>query len=249
LQTAESNPRVKKGQLVVRRHAPWKRRLAAASVALLAIVVVYAVYEWGRFDAGYDRLAAIQTERDLRRKVEALETRNRALESQVASVDVSRKVESEAYAEVERTLSDLQAKVLSQDEELTFYRGIVSPEEGLKGLRIQRFEIEPAVKTRGFLLRLVLVQSLRQDRIVSGEVRIALEGLREGVPATMSLKDAMATEKRSDRLQFSFRYFENLEQEILLPDDFAPTSVSVEVRAARHDPIRQTFPWQIEAKS
>ncbi len=42
---------------------------------------------------------------------------------------------------MEKNLADLQAQVLKHREQLTFYRGIVSPEDGIGGLRIQRFQV------------------------------------------------------------------------------------------------------------
>jgi hypothetical protein len=239
---------VKAGQLVVRKRSPWRHRLVLLGSFALLCAALYGAYEWGRFEGGFDRLEAMAIQREARDRIDSLEKANETLRAQVAAVEVSRKVEAEAYTQVEHTLADLQAQVLRQEEELTFYRGIVSPEDGLQGLRIQRFEIAPGAEERRYLLRLVLVQSLRQDKVVSGDVRIELEGLRAGEPASLPLADAAAIERRDGRLVFSFRYFENLEQEILLPENFDPTSVSVEVRAARQDPIRRTFPWQVEAR-
>lgn len=239
---------MKAGQLVVRKRSPWRHRLVLLALFTVLCVGLYGAYEWGRFEGGFDRLEAMRIQREARERIETLEDANETLKAQVAAVEVSRKVEAEAYTQVERTLADLQAQVLRQEEELTFYRGIVSPDDGLRGLRIQRFEIAPGREERRYLLRLVLVQSMRQDKVVSGDVRIELEGLRAGTPASLPLAEAADLDRRDGRLAFSFRYFENLEQEIVLPENFDPTSVSIEVRAPRQDPIRQSFPWQVEAR-
>ena len=239
---------MKQGQLVVRRRSVWRHRALAGLTTVAALAGMYGAYEWGRFEGGYDRFEAIRAEREAGSRLKALDQENSTLRAQLAAVEVSRKIEAEAYREVERTLADLQAQVLRQEEELTFYRGIVSPEDGLRALRIQRFEIAPAGEEGRYLLRLVLVQSLRQDKVISGNVDIHLEGLREGAPAKLELVDAAVAGPKNGRLAFSFRYFENLEQEIALPRDFDPTAVSVEVRASRQDPILETFPWQVEAR-
>jgi Family of unknown function (DUF6776) len=237
--------KVRKRHLVVRRHAPWRRRLAGGLAVAAVVVVAYGIYEWGRFDGGYDRFEAIQRQRELGNRVAQLEDENRSLRAQVAANDVSHEVEKRAYADVERTLGELQAQVLRQNEELTFYRGIVSPEDGLTGLKIQRFDIEPATGDGKYRLRLVLVQSLRPDRIVSGAVQFEFEGTRSGAPTHLALRDTQSNVKGDGRLPFSFRYFENLEQEVTLPGDFVPMAVTVRVRAARQEPIEQSFPWQV----
>ena len=54
------------GKLVVRPHAPLRQALGGVGLAVVAIVALYAVYELGRFDAGYDRQAVVQERRSLR---------------------------------------------------------------------------------------------------------------------------------------------------------------------------------------
>ena len=66
---------------------------------------------------------------------------------------------------MEKNLADLQAQVLRHREELTFYRGIVSPEDGIGGLRIQSFNVMAGAAERHYRVRLVLVQSMRQDTV------------------------------------------------------------------------------------
>lgn len=238
---------VRTGQLVVRRYSPWRRRLYAAGLAFVAIVLLYGVYEWGRFDGGYDRVSSGQQRRELAAQIDALEAENQDLRAQVAAAEVARSVDSEAYGDVERTLGELQAQLLRQSEELAFYRGIVSPADGIGGLRIQRFEVLPTSQSDAYRLRFVLVQSMRQDRVASGTVKIEFEGTSEGRPVRIPLADAAPLERRDGRLPFSFRYFQNIEQDIALPAGFEPEAVSVEVKAAREQPLRQSFPWQVQA--
>jgi hypothetical protein len=54
---------------------------------------------------------------------------------------------------------------------------------------------------------------------------------------------------RADGLApFQFRYFQNLEHEIVLPPGFQPSAVNVEVRSSRQAPVRQSFPWEVQAE-
>ena len=48
----ESAP-FKSGRMVVRYHAPWRRRGTLIGMVVGAIVLIYGTYEWGRFDGGY----------------------------------------------------------------------------------------------------------------------------------------------------------------------------------------------------
>jgi hypothetical protein len=236
------------GQLVVRYQPSWRRRMLATGGALGALLLLYFMYEWGRFEGGYSKFAEIQRRRELAAQIEGLEKENEKLRGEIAAAQLDRNVDDKAYSDVERNLADLQAQVLKQREELTFYRGIVSPEDGIGGLRVQRFQVLPGGADRHYRLRLVLVQSMRQDAVVSGAVSIQIEGTRGNRPEQLALAQAGAKTRADGQLPFQFRYFQNLEQDIVLPDGFEPRAVNVEVRSSRLAPVRESYPWQVRAE-
>ncbi len=237
------------GRLVVRYHAPWRRRSTYALAALAAILLIYIAYEWGRFDGGYSKFAELQRRREFAAQIETLHTDNEKLRAAVAAAELSHDVDQKAYGDVEKNLADLQAQVLKQREELTFYRGIVSPEDGVGGLRIERFQVLPGDAEREYRLRLVLVQSMRQEGNVSGSVTIEIEGMRDNQPVQLALNDAGGTSRADGLVPFQFRHFQNLEQDVTLPEGFEPRAVNVEVRAARLAPVRESYKWQIQAET
>jgi len=237
------------GRLVVRYHSPWRRRSVLIGAIVAAIVVMYGVYEWGRFEGGYSKFAELQHRRELNAKIDTLEDVNAKLRADVAAAELAREVDRKSYADVEKDLSGLQAKVLKHQEELTFYRGIVSPEDGIGGLRIQRFQVLPGGADDAFRLRLVLVQSMRQDAVVSGSVVVQIEGVRDNKPAQLTLAEAGGETRADGQVPFQFRYFQNLEQPVTVPKGFVPKAVTVEVRSARSAPVRESFPWQVQTES
>lgn len=237
------------GQLVVRYHSSWRRRALLIVAGIGALLLLYVMYEWGRFEGGYSKFAEIQRRRELAAKIDVLEQENEKLRAQVATAELAHNVDDKAYADVEKNLADLQAQVLKQREELTFYRGIVSPEDGIGGLRVQRFQVLPGGADHHYRLRLVLVQSMRQDAVVSGSVTVQIEGVRENRPVQLALSDAGVATRADGQLPFQFRYFQNLEQDIVLPQGFEPRAVNVEVRSGRLAPVRESYPWQVQAES
>lgn len=236
------------GQLVVRYHSSWRRRAVMICAALGALVLLYAMYEWGRFEGGYSKFSEVQRRRELKAQIDALENENEKLTAQVASAELARHVDRKSYADVEKTLADLQAQVLKAREELTFYRGIVSPEDGIGGLRIQRFQVLRGAAEHQYRLRLVLAQSMRQDAVVSGSVSMAIEGVRENRPVALSLAQIGGKTRADGLALFQFRYFQNLEQDVILPEGFEPRAVNVEVRSPRLAPVRESYPWQVQAE-
>jgi hypothetical protein len=245
---AEFSP-MRTGQLVVRYHSSWRRRGLLIAAAVGALLMLYVIYEWGRFEGGYSKFAELQQRRELAAKIEALQAENEELRAQVAAAELARNVDGKAYADVEKELAELQAQVLKHREELTFYRGIVSPEDGIGGLKIQRFQVLPGAAEQHFRLRLVLVQSIRQDAVVSGAVNIQIEGVRDNRPLQLALAEAGAQTRADGSLPFQFRYFQNLEQDIALPPGFEPRAVNVEVRSGKLAPVRESYPWQVQAEN
>jgi hypothetical protein len=237
------------GRLVVRYQSSWRRRGLLLAGLLGGLLVLYAIYEFGRFEGGYSKFAEVQRRRELVAQIEALEQENARLRVDVAAAELARNVDHKAYGDVEKNLGDLQAQVLKQREELTFYRGIVSPEDGIGGLRIQRFQVASGGAERHYRMRLTLVQSMRQDAAVSGSVAIRIEGTRDNRPEQLALAQAGAETRADGQLPFKFRYFQDLEQAIVLPEGFEPRAVNVEVRSSGLQPVRESYPWQVQRES
>jgi hypothetical protein len=236
------------GRLVVRYHSPWRGRWFVVGCVLVALVLLYLVFEWGRFEGGYSKLAEIQQRRELTGQIESLREENEKLRAEIAAAELAREVDRKAYADVEKNLAELQAQVLRHREELTFYRGIVAPEDGIGRLRIQSFNVLPGAVERQFRMRLVLVQSMRQDTVVSGTVNVQIEGVLENRPVVLSLAEVGGKTRADGHVPIQFRYFQNLEQDIELPEGFEPRAVNVEVRSGRLDPVRESYPWQVQAE-
>jgi hypothetical protein len=236
------------GQLVVRYQSPWRRRGLAIVGVLGLLLVLYVIYEWGRFSGGYNKFAEVQRRRELAAQIEALEQENEKLRGEIAKAELASKVDNKSYGDVEKNLQDLQAQVLKQREELTFYRGIVSPEDGIGGLRIQGFQIQSGGAPLHYRLLLVLQQSMREDAVVAGSVSIQIEGVRANRPEQLGLAQ-LSDAARADGLPFKFRYFQKFEQDVVLPDGFEPRAVNVEVRSTRLAPVRESYPWRVQAET
>jgi len=221
----------------------------AVGALLGAVLLLYGAYETGRYQGGYSKFAEIQRRRELNTQIEQLSETNDKLKADLAAAELARTVDKQAYSDVEKTLADLQAQVLKHREELTFYRGIVSPEDGIGGLRIQRFQILPGAADHQFRLQLVLVQSMRQDAAAIGAVNIAVEGVRNNAPAELALSQIGGETRADGQVDFKFRYFQELEQDITLPPDFEPRAVTVEVRSGKLQPVRESYPWQIQTET
>lgn len=237
-------------KLVVRSHKPRRTGVILAAALVGLSLGAFVLYEWGRYRGGYDGLRADRAQRALLDEVEELKRSNGALREEIAMLTMSRDVDREAYLRVENSLAQLQGQIQQQREQLAFYRGIVSPADGARGLRIDKLVVLPGASQSEYRLKLTLVMAAaRHDANVSGSVEMALEGARDGVQVRYSLGDLMTDEVGDAKMGFSFRYFQNVERDLQLPSGFVPDRVMVEVnpkgRSARV--IRQTFEWTVQS--
>lgn len=232
--------------LVIRAHRPWLRRVIWIGGLALLPLSLYLTYEFGRLDGGYDRLTVGQQQRELTVEIERLEKANTELRAKVAELETGHMSHQQETAELSRSVAELQAQVARQSQDLAFYRGIVGSTIGAPGIKVQRFQVRAGAASDHFHLRMVLVQAVRPDNVVSGTVALTLQGTERGKSVTYNL--ARLTADGRDQLPFSFRYVQDLDQEVVLPDGFAPARVSVEVRASGRSgaPFNQSFDWDVQ---
>jgi hypothetical protein len=93
------------------------------------------------------------------------------------------------------------------------------------------------------------VQSMRQDAAASGAVTIVIEGVRNNAPVQLPLAEVGGETRADGSVDFKFRYFQEIEQDIVLPPDFEPRAVTVEVRSGRLAPVKESYPWKVQAES
>lgn len=215
-------------------------------IAALALLTAYLTFELGRIQAGHNILDAAAKSRAHSDRVDELQQEIRSLEEEVARLEVDRQIDAEAYREVEASLADLQGKIREQRDALAFYRGIVSPSDGGAGLRVQDFSIRSGRSEREFELRLVLVQAMQHDRRVSGDVVLVVTGEENGESKSYSYAE-LQPDGEDPGWAYSFRYFQDFERELILPNDFTPLTVNIEVRSRTRSisSIEASFPWAL----
>lgn len=213
-------------------------------VALVAGGSLYLSYELGRYRSGYSILDYRRERAQLTQELADERGVSDELRRQLAIGETSNEIDRATYAQVETTLADLQAQIQTQEEELVFYRGIVSPQDRVAGLRIQSLEALPGDGEGRYLVRLLLVQAIQHRARVSGAVTLKLEGIQDGQMASFDAADLVVPGETYD-MAYEFRYFQGLEAELALPAGFEPQRMTVEIspNEARAEHINQTFEW------
>ena len=238
------------GKLVVRTHAPKRRAALLGLAVLLALAVVYAAFELGRYDAGFRVVDSVRGALSASARIRELEAENQKQRGQLEAADLARRVEGEGYKQVARNLGDMQSQIARLNQDLSFYRGLVQPDSVIH-VKVQQMQIVPETAPGQFRLKFMLMQTGKPDKEVSGSAAITIDGLLQGKPLSLTLGQVAPNRRVS--LAYSFRYFQEYDEPIQLPRGFEPTRVGVEIHSVKDRDLshsfRQAFVWKAQGMS
>ena len=220
-----------------------------ASAVLLALLhACTRAFELGRYDAGFRVVDSVRGALTANARIRALQAENEKLHSQLEAAQVARSADNEGYALVQRSLGDMQSQIARLNQDLSFYRGLVQPET-LIHVKVQQMQIVPQAAAGQFQLKFVLMQTGKPDKGVSGNVVIYHRRHAAGQAGEAHISPASPSHRAS--LAYSFKYFQEYAEPIVLPQGFEPTRVGVEIyssKDAAHS-FRQAFTWKAQGMS
>jgi hypothetical protein len=234
-------------KVVIRTYAPQRRWIVVSVLVVAGLLAAYLLFESGRYSAGFDRIAELRKEGDLQAEIVRRDATIKDLRRIAADFDTFKASQSEERSELARSIGELQAQVARQSQDLAFYQGIVGKTSNAPEVRIERVRIDRGTRPASFIVHLTLVQPVRPEALVTGTITLTLEGQKGADAARLDL--AALTDGRLREIPYSFRYFSNLDREIVIPDDFRPERLTVEIRSSRRgvNPVTQTVLWTADA--
>ena len=231
--------------LVVKAHNPWRTRIFIAIGVAVLYLSGWALFEYGRYSAGFDGIEARDERNVLLNEIDELEDQISDLRREKAGLERAQQIERKAYNDLDSNLKVLQSEILELKEEVAFYRGIISPRDATHGLHLQTFKVEPNGTPRGFRYKVILTQVFQNEHMARGTVRLNVEGSLNQQTKVLTL--AEMTEKHVKELEYRFKYFQNMEGDLLLPAGFKPKRVSISVLPVGHSgedsTIEKTYDW------
>jgi len=217
---------------------------------LLALGVLYAAFEIGRYDAGFRVVDSVRGALSASARIRDLEKENERQRTQLEAAEVARRVDREGYKQVERSLGDMQSQIARLNQDLSFYRGLVQP-DSIIHVKVQQMQIVPETVPGLYRLKFVLMQTGKPESVVAGSAAITVDGLLRGKPSSLSFGQVAPNRRVS--LAYSFRYFQDYDEPIQLPQGFEPTRIGVEIRSGRDrdasHSFHQAFVWKAQGMS
>ncbi len=234
-------------KLVVTTYTPTRRWITIVLLLLIVGGGVYGMFEFGRLSRRVRCRREPRASRPgLRKTIADQETTISELRAKVAQLESSTVGQTREREEVQRTIGDLQAQVARANQELAFFRGIVTQNANSAEVKIQQARMVATATANKFRVRVTLVQPMKPDSVVSGVVVLSVDGEVDGKPGRADFATLSGGKRRE--ITFTFRYLENIEEEITMPPGMKPEQLLVEVRSNRRGsaPVQQSYVWSVD---
>ncbi len=223
-----------KHRIIIHQHQPWRRFALIGGIAFAIAIGGWLLYRYTRATTISDFQRA-QLERDrlseenqrLVRELRAARDEAHTNKDEAAFAQRSHDIDTQACAQVKASLMDLQAQAAGLREQLAFYRGIVAPDESGTGVRVYDFKVARDPKSSQYRFDLVLIQSVRHDKRIGGQINVVIDGVHGGQRQSLKLSDIADGDARN--LVFSFKYFQEFGGTFRLPEGFRPIRVAITV--------------------
>ena len=206
----------------VHQYNPWRWWLGVGLVLLL----LAGMFLLGRI---YQSQELSQLRFDLEimgGRAAELENRNADLVKRNALLQETSKIEHDAYEKSRLSQLKLQNSLLELKEQLVFYQGIVSPEQLTLGINLQSFDLNKKNDNGLYSYKLVLSKRGKSDQFVKGDFDLVVKGVQDEQQIDFVLKQLKPDYAEKD-VEYSFRYFQVLDGDLLLPDQFEPYDIEL----------------------
>ena len=216
--------------------------LSLFAILSLISLTVWVAFEYGRNIAGYDSanadsyISQLQTELE-ETKAEIVESNRRA-----TMLERNSRIDDDASGQLKETLAQAQNEALALKKELSFYKSIVAPEQGSRNLAVQTIQLKQN-EGGGYHYKIMVSQRGRNDQFARGTIAVSIEGISKGQSVTLKLADVSNETKKP--MKFGFKYFQNFEGVMNLPEAFQPDLVRVKVTpdTGKIKTVDEQFAW------
>jgi hypothetical protein len=232
------------GKFVIRRHTPVRTVVLRTATALIGLFALYVVFEFGRYSAGFDRAGASQERSQLEQVIAGLKVQIQDLHAQIAQLQTLQAGAAREHQEVGQEIAALQAQVDRDRQDLAVYRGVIAPTSSGTSLQVQQLRITAGDAANHFVAHLTLMQGGKPDATVTGDVNVQVMGELHGEVAAIDASGSSA------KGAVSFRYYQTVDYQIVLPDGFHPSDLHVTLRDSHANAaaVTQSYPWRVDVQ-
>ena len=224
----------KQHKLVVRRHRPLAAYASYGLMTVAALLMAVAGFYLGRnYEA--DLYAAEPGER----------AQLQLLKQEISTLQRDHLVDQLALETSRKSIAELEEQLHQQGKVVSFYKSVMTPEPGAKGLQVQRFDATSMQNPRDYEVRWIMTQVGKNEKEIAGLSNLRLLGTSAGEPVALEMSEVS---DQSKSLAFKFRYFQTLKLQVSLPDEFIAEKVEVVAQTNGKKPqsVTRQFDWIVQ---
>ena len=214
----------------------WRIALAVLFVLALAFGA------WGLWrvlsPASADIRAQLDDSRDA---LEQLRSDYRELQQRVATLGRSDQISREANRDLQGTLAERDEQIAGLRADVAFYERLVGATAQRRGLSVHALRMQPQ-NDAAWHFQSTLTQNLNRGAVSAGRLTLEIEGTDGDALRTLDW-DALRQQEDAEGLEYSFKYFQQVEGDVFLPRGFSPVRVTVTLTPRSGNEVEQSFTW------
>jgi uncharacterized protein DUF6776 len=179
--------------------------------------------------------------RDAHAQLQAQQARVAELEQRVATLARSDQVSRDANRDLQGTLAERDEEIAGLRADVAFYERFVGSTAQRHGLAVHQLQLEP-LQGGAWHFTATLTQNLNRGTVNRGRVTVSVEGSRGGKMQKLAWAE-LRQQPDAPGLEYSFKYFQQVEGDLLLPAGLQPIRVLVRLQPERGDAVEQSFTW------
>lgn len=176
-----------------------------------------------------------------RRALAAAEAEKADLQRRVAQHERGEQVARGANQELQQALAARQEEIASLRSDLGFYQRLMEGGAQQPGISVHSLVLRATDDARTFQYALTLSQNLKRNRQASGKVEVLVGGSRGAENASLGLAELGGG---AAALDFSFKYFQQLNGLVMLPEGFRPATVRLRVQPESGGSVEREYMWK-----
>lgn len=177
----------------------------------------------------------------------ALAARSEKLSQEVSTLRRSDQISRDANRDLERTLAERDEEIAGLRADIAFYESFVGATGQRRGLSVHDLDMRFQGGDAWHFVA-TLTQNLNRGAVNTGRVTLSIEGTRDDRLEKLSWS-GLRKQSNAPGVPYSFKYFQQVEGEVMLPKGFKPLRVGVRLVPAGGAAVEQSFPWPETVRS
>ena len=212
-------------------------------IAVPAVAVMLGIFYFAKYFVADELIYANYMVEALQQDLQAAIEKADAEDARATVAEREADVIRRANALLRASERGRQDEIAGLQADLAFYRRLGGANGSQAPLAVHYLELQPTQAPRVYRLVFTLTQNMRWASVISGRVHLGVDGIRNGVAQHLTEKQLLA--ESTEPLSFKFKYFQQLERLITLPEDFEASRLTIRLKSGSlSNPVEQSLEWQ-----